>query len=59
VVEAQERRRGHLATRSTTLSGRRDDEFVADAGDGDEQELMARLTVRILPDLSGFIASGE
>jgi hypothetical protein len=44
VVEAQERRRGHLASRTTTLSGRRDDEFVADAGDGNEQELRALLT---------------
>lgn len=29
---------------ATTLRGRRADDFVADAGDVDEQELMARLT---------------
>lgn len=34
----------HHGRVATTLRGRRSDEFVADAGDGDEQELMARLT---------------
>jgi hypothetical protein len=34
----------HHGRVATTLRGRRADEFVADAGDGDEQELMARLT---------------
>ena len=34
----------HHGRVATTLRGRRADEFVADATDGDEQELMARLT---------------
>lgn len=34
----------HHGRVATTLRGRRAEEFVADVGDGDEQELMARVT---------------
>lgn len=46
MVAEEERRRGivHRGRVAATLRGRRAEEFVAEVGGGDEQELMARTT---------------